>query len=118
MNDRWRAHASVESIVTGLCRTALDGAIRQAVITRAVRHGEDVEAALATLGEQQTRKRIEHIVALAGGPGVLRHTEKCRDDHLGSWNSGAHGQAPAGLDLRAEVRAARRACTELTDLRW
>jgi len=118
MADKWRATASVESIVTGLCRNALDGAIRHALITHAVRRGKDVADALDELGDQPTRKRIKHVVTLAGGPGVLRRTEACRDSHLDRWNSGTHGDGTAGLDLQTEIRAARRACTELTNFSW
>jgi len=41
--DGWLNDASTESIVTGLCRAALDGALRQAAINRAVRRGIAVE---------------------------------------------------------------------------
>jgi hypothetical protein len=66
--DGWLNDASTESIVAGLCRAALDGAIRQATINRAVRYGIVVDAALVALGEvRETGARVGHVLGLVGG---------------------------------------------------
>lgn len=114
-SDGWQADASVESVVLGLCRNALDGAIRQTVISYAVRHGEDVEQALGRLDKKETRKRIKHVVDLVGRR-LLPKTEACRDTHLATWNAGTHGRTPAGLNLGTEIAVARAACDELAGL--
>lgn len=117
--DGWDDTASLESIITGLCRNALDGAIRQATITCAVRRGTDVEQALEDLGEGlETRKRVAYVGRLAGGMHHLPDTERCDRTHLSDWNHGAHGGPALGIDLKASVRAARKACAELTEHPW
>lgn len=117
--DGWLNDASQESIVTGLCRAALDGAIRQAAINRAVRHAMDVDEALRALVEaRDTRARVEHVFALAGGSGTLPTVRMCVDTFLPAWNSGAHGGPAVGLDLKAHIRTARRACAELIRHQW
>ena len=118
-SDGWAYSEPMASVVAGLCRAAVDGALRQAVISRAVQHGEDVEDALASLGEgRETRKRIAHVIGLAGRAGRLRCLEHGRDKHLTFWNKGSHGQLPRGVDLEATIDAAARACAELTAHDW
>jgi AAA domain, putative AbiEii toxin, Type IV TA system len=117
--DGWLNDASQESVVTGLCRAALDGAIRQAAINWAVSHGKDVDEALMALGEaRDTRARADHVFALAGGSDKLPTTRICVDTCLPAWNAGAHGGQAAGLDLKAHIRTARRTCAELINHRW
>jgi hypothetical protein len=119
LSERWLDTASLESVVTGLCRNALDGALRQAAITCAVRRGVAVEEALTALGEQrETRRRVKHVVRLAGGSGRLPRTEHCEVTHLSDWNRGTHGEPAAGIDLKVNIRAAREACAELTAYAW
>lgn len=117
--EQWDHPEPVASVVAGLCRAAVDGALRQAVINRAVCRREDVDQALADLGdEQDTRRRIAHVVGLAGGPGVLTALDEGRRDHLRFWNQGSHGQLPEGVDLAATVAAASAACDELVSCEW
>jgi len=105
--------------VAGLCRAAVNGALRQAVITRTGQRSEDVEAALAALGEaRETRRRIKHVVDLAGGAEHLPCLDHGRVQHLGFWNRGAHGQLPADVDLVASITAAAEACADLTAFDW
>jgi hypothetical protein len=112
--DGWLNDASTESIVAGLCRAALDGAIRQATINRAVRYGIVVDAALVALGEvRETGARVGHVLGLVGGNGRLPTTRLCAQQYLPAWNVGTHGGPAQGLDLKAQVRMARRACAEL-----
>lgn len=118
-SDGWAYSEPMASVVAGLCRAAVDGALRQAVITRAVQHNQDVEQALANLGEgRETRKRIDHVVDLAGLAGRLPCLEDGRDKHLTFWNQGAHGQLPPGVDLEATITAAAAACAELAGHNW
>ena len=118
-SDGWAYSEQLDSVIAGLCRAAVDGALRQAVITRAVQLGEDVEQALAALGEgKETRKRIEHVIDLAGGAGHLPCLDQARTQHLTFWNQGTHGQLPAGVDLDATITAASKACAELTAFDW
>jgi hypothetical protein len=117
--DGWLNDASTESIVTGLCRAALDGALRQAAINRAVRRGIAVDAALQALGEErETGARPGHVLQLAGGTDSLRTTRLCLENCLPAWNVGTHGGPAQGLDLRNHVRMARRACAELIRHPW
>jgi hypothetical protein len=111
--------ASTESIVTGLCRAALDGALRQAAINRAVRHGIAVDTALRALGEERdTGERIRHVLELAGGAGSLLTTRLCAQRCLPAWNAGTHGGPEQGLDLGGHIRMARRTCAELIRHSW
>jgi ABC-type transport system involved in cytochrome c biogenesis ATPase subunit len=113
--DDWRVDAPVPDVVGGLCRNALDGAIRHAVVTRAVRLHTAISDALAALDKagHTTRSRIEHVLDLAGGPHALPCTTRCRDEYLDGWNDGAHGGSSEHGDLKAEITAARAACKEL-----
>lgn len=57
--EQWGHREPVASVVAGPWRAAADGALRQVVINRAVRTREDVDQALADLGDEQgTRRRI------------------------------------------------------------
>lgn len=117
--DGWLVDAPRESIVAGLCRAALDGAIRQAAINRAIRHTIAVDAALDALDEQQdTARRFEHVRGLVGGGRALPVAQRCVDHFLPAWNAGTHGAPANDLDLGAHVRAARKACAELVGYRW
>lgn len=71
--DSWDVGAAVADVVGGLCRNALDGAVRHAVIARAVRTGTGITDALAALDAagHTTGPRIGHLFALAGSPGAL-----------------------------------------------
>jgi hypothetical protein len=118
-SDGWAYTESLDSVVAGLCRAAVDGALRQATITCAVQRGDDVEGALASLGEgRETRKRIEFVIGLAGGVEHLPCLDTGRTEHLRFWNQGAHGQLPSGVDLEATVTAAEKACAEVTAFDW
>ncbi|MGF1646106.1 MAG: AAA family ATPase [Kineosporiaceae bacterium] len=117
--DGWEYAERLHSIVAGLCRDAVDGALRQAAITCAVQQGRAVDDALTVLGEgRETRRRIEHVIALAGGAGRLPDLERGRDGHLTFWNQGHHGQLPVDVDLIATITAAEEACAELDAYDW
>jgi hypothetical protein len=100
--DGWGYSEPLHSVVAGLCRAAVDGALRQAVITRAVHHGEDVAAALAALGEcRETKKRIRHVTDLAGGVERLPRL----DDGLGhAWGSGTRAPMVNCLPVSTSTR--------------
>ncbi|WP_296376809.1 hypothetical protein [Pseudonocardia sp.] len=118
-NDGWGYAEDLASVVAGLCRAAVDGAIRQAVITRAVQRHDDVDAALAVLAKAvKTSQRIEHVTALAGGKTHLPRLETGRRKYLTFWNKGAHGQMPENANLKETVDAAEAACQELAEHDW
>ncbi|MCE3554510.1 ATP-binding protein [Pseudonocardia sp. RS11V-5] len=115
----WTYSEDLHSVVAGLCRAAVDGALRQAVISCAVTRGEDVSASLATLGlKHATRDRIAHVTALAGGKARLPVLDRSRARHLKFWNKGAHGQLPPEADLDSTIAAAEAACQELAAHDW
>lgn len=117
--EGWRYSESVGSVVAGLCRAAVDGALRQTVINRTARRRENVEEALAALGEKRdTRKRIQYVLGLAGGGAALPALENGSREHLTFWNQGSHGQLPPDVDLEATIAAAQAACTELVAYQW
>ncbi|MCM3849993.1 MULTISPECIES: hypothetical protein [unclassified Pseudonocardia] len=118
-STEWSYSEDLHSVVAGLCRAAVDGALRQAVISCAVTRGEDVTASLSDLGSwHTTRERIAHATALAGGEDRLPVLDRSRRGHLTFWNKGAHGQLPPDADLESTIAAAEAACQELADHDW
>lgn len=118
-SDSWRFSEPVRSVVGGLCRDAVDGAIRQAIITYAVTRCVDEAEALADLDRAETTaKRIAHVTCLAGGKPVFPVLESSRSGHLKTWNQGSHGQVTDDADLPGAIAAAERACMELVDHDW
>lgn len=117
--DNWHYTEDVHSVLAGMCRAAVDGAIRQAVITRAARRGENVEKALTDLEEaRNTRYRIDHVFGLAGGKERLPDLVRGKKSYLGFWNKGSHGQLPDGTGVLNAIAAAEAACQELSDHDW
>ncbi|GAA2862612.1 ATP-binding protein [Pseudonocardia halophobica] len=117
--DGWAYTEPLMSVVAGLCRTAVDGAIRQATITRAVQRSEDVEQALTDLADALTTgARIKLVTASAGGKTELPALERARAGHLRFWNEGAHGQLDETVDLDAVLDVTEAACRELADHDW
>ncbi|MDA8360207.1 MAG: AAA family ATPase [Actinomycetota bacterium] len=105
-------------IVRGLCRQALDNAVRQFIIQRSSRVGGSPGADLGVLDEAQTtRDRLARASDIVGEDGGFSDALKAATSHvrqyLDGWNRAAHGNVPltdAGAD---EIKAAREACQAL-----
>jgi energy-coupling factor transporter ATP-binding protein EcfA2 len=112
--DGWRVDGPVDGIVAGLCRNALDGAVRQSMINVEVARGGGVAAALQRLDEHKTtRARLAHLFKVLGGSATVPLTAACEATHLGRWNRAAHGERAVLLDHRHEIDIAAAACAEL-----
>jgi hypothetical protein len=114
--------AGTVEIVRGLCRQALDEALRTYVVRLATRAGRDPKVALRRLDSgSTTRERLQAARRVAGDlgghPAAVDATSRLVARHLKDWNRAAHGNearrqvTPA--ELTAEIRQARRAAAEL-----
>lgn len=114
---KWQADDAVREVVGGMCRNAVDGAIRQAVINAGTRlPGRTVLDQLDALNtENTTRRRLQYVLQLAGD-GALPHTRQCHDTDLLRWNGASHGDPRNLRRPQAEIAVARRVCEELH--RW
>ncbi|MHB1615269.1 MAG: AAA family ATPase [Actinomycetes bacterium] len=105
-------------IVRGLCRQALDNAVRQFIIQWSSRAGESPNAHLESLDEAQTtRDRLARA-----GKAVAPHSELCASvktamdcvqQYLDDWNRAAHGNSALTSATANEIVAARTACRAL-----
>jgi hypothetical protein len=104
-------------VVRGLCRHAVDGAVRELALRWAVLAKQDPKATLDALNKRETTKvRLKHAERyhLPGRPSPAADALQACNDNLTAWNQAAHntgGDSPAGL--HAEIGAARAACTLL-----
>lgn len=111
--------SQVPSLIRGLCRHALDGALRQLALRWAVLSGADLWVTVAEFDQvMDTRARLDHATRYhlddEVGP-VCAALELC-EPFLNGWNAAAHacgGAEPAGL--RDEIAAARNACALLAE---
>jgi hypothetical protein len=112
--DRWVTDVPIHDVVGGMCRNAVDGAVRQAVINMGIQQGVSVGDALARLDERGvTRSRLKHVIELAGGRSSLPLTAECEAQHLSRWNKATHGHPDALRDPRDEIAIAAAVCSEL-----
>jgi hypothetical protein len=107
-------------IVRGLCRQALDDALRGFVVRIATRNGADVQKALDVLDSfGPTSKRLTAASSLAATYGTdsspVAAAELLVDPFLGGWNAAAHGNPPQSSAVKAEIRAALLACRQLAE---
>jgi hypothetical protein len=103
--DRWTSELPVHDVVGGLCRNAVDGAVRQAVI---------MEDALRRLDKEGTTgDRLRHVLRLTGGRSSLPRTAECKEQHLRRWNAATHGEPGALRAPREEIGIAAAVCEEL-----
>jgi len=107
-------------IVRGLCRQAVDDAIRTFVVRVTTQAGDDVTAALAKLDDAHTtRERLDKAKALASrlgtDPGVVAGAREGIAPYLTSWNEAAHGNPPRTPAVKSEISAARRCCRRLVE---
>jgi len=109
---------SATGIVRGLCRQALDNAVRQFIIQRSSRLGESPGADLGLLDEAQTtRGRLARASDIVGEGGGFSDALKAATSHvwqyLDAWNCAAHGNAPLTDATADEIKAASEACQAL-----
>ena len=116
-SDSWPTGLGVAgSVIRGLCRSAIEGAVRQLVITAAVGRTENITRALKVLGKKGgSSARVEHAISVAAR--ALPATQHCMTAHLRLWSSGAHGTDVPGGDLATEIPDAELACDELVGWR-
>ncbi|WHT17467.1 hypothetical protein N8J89_30685 [Crossiella sp. CA-258035] len=105
----------------GLCRQALDNALRTAVLAYAARAGVPIRPLLEAIDSQGTTKdRLKIAIRVlpgAGSPHVVELARQECDHYLGNWNGGAHGNSTADPVTEDEIAAARRACERLVGRR-
>jgi hypothetical protein len=105
-------------LVRGLCRQALDNALRQSVLSACLKHGHDPAPHLETLDQVNTTKerlaeaRQLHADDVAIGDALAAAAELVRP-YLADWNRAAHGNEPQSTLDASEVDVARRACEAL-----
>ncbi|MGO1053590.1 AAA family ATPase [Crossiella sp. CA198] len=107
----------VDDLLRGLCRQALDNALRTAVLCYAARTGTPVEPLLMAIDAgrttEQRLKKAKQLLPNAGTPHVVDLAIKACKPHLNDWNGGAHGNSQSGPVTKDEIAAARLACTHL-----
>jgi len=105
-------------LVRGLCRQALDNALRQSVLSACLTYGHDPAPHLERLDQANTTKerlaeaRRLHADDVAIG-NALTAAESLVGPHLDDWNRAAHGNDPQSTLDASEVDVARRACEAL-----
>ncbi|MGH4010428.1 MAG: hypothetical protein ACRDTH_20080 [Pseudonocardiaceae bacterium] len=106
-------------LIRGLCRHALDGALRQLAMRWAVLSGQNLWITVAEFDEvMDTRSRLAHATRyhLDGEGGPVSAARELCEPFLDGWNAAVHargGAEPKGL--REEITAAYKACTLLTE---
>lgn len=104
-------------LVRGLCRMALDDALRHFVLQEAVGVPRDPHIDLAALDKVGTTKdRIAAALALHPAHPRVLAAETIVSGHLSGWNQAAHGKAAAVGPSAVEIDDARRACRTLLGL--
>lgn len=101
-------------LVRGLCRMAVDNALRLFVVQQAMQAGRDPGPDLEALdAAYMTKTRIGAVKKLhptnAAIPAAERHVAR----HLDAWNKAAHGNPPESDADITEVEAAEQACAAL-----
>lgn len=109
-------------IVRGLCRQAIDNALRSLVIRVAVRQSRNPKQDLDVLDSAATTKKrmtcARGIVSSdSAAAAALDGAKDEIESYLGAWNRSSHGNEAASesddRSLRQEVSAARRACSRI-----
>jgi hypothetical protein len=101
-------------LVRGMCRMALDDALRRFVLQQALHARRDPEPDLAQLDARfTTRDRIEEIRELHPGHAQIAAAEPIVEPHLDDWNRAAHGNPPTSAVELAEIEAAEAGCRTL-----
>lgn len=108
-------------LVRGLCRMAVDHALRQFVTENAVRHGHDPGPDLANLDSQNTTAgRFRCAIALSAAGSPERAAAAAAEARIGAyatgWNRAAHGNPAVSVVTDSEIDAADRACRDLVQV--
>ncbi|WP_083451499.1 AAA family ATPase [Leucobacter celer] len=108
----------ITNALRGLCRMAIDNALRTFTLRNAVLRGRDASADLIDLDSVHiTNERLERAATFWEGEPwenpVLRATQECQV-HLPLWNQAIHGNQHLTDFSRDEIRDARKACKKLT----
>ena len=108
---------SATDLVRGMCRMALDDALRTFVLREAVNSRRDPDPDLARLDSQfTTRDRIVTVKDLYPGHSQIVVAESVVEVHLDDWNRAAHGNLPRSMVQPAEIDSAEQACRLLLSL--
>lgn len=110
--------SAVTGALRGLCRMAVDNALRSFTLRNAVLGGRDANADLAELDARyKTNDRLDQAASYWQGSSwlnpVTRASQHCAP-HLVAWNNAVHGNPPSSDFSRDEVRDARKACKALS----
>ena len=108
-------------LVRGLCRMAMDNALRQFVTKNAVRHGRDPGPDLTKLDTESTtagRLKCAKALSAAGSPerAAAEATEARISAYTKGWNMAAHGNPAISVVTDPEIDAADLACQDLVRL--
>jgi hypothetical protein len=100
--------------VRGLCRHAIDGAVRGLALRWAVVDKHDLRDTLITLDRHsRTKERLRHArrYGTPGRPSPASDAKSACSAYLDVWNRAAHDTGGDSMaNLRDEVEAAREAC--------
>jgi predicted ATPase len=103
-----------DDLVRGLCRMALDNALRQFVIQQAAWAKRDPDPDLAVLDDAKTtRKRIDAARGMYPSSDAPTVAETRVQPYFPAWNAAAHGEPSTYAADLAEVDAAESACAAL-----
>ena len=109
---------TVTDAVRGLCRQALDNALRQAVVYASAKAARDVKQDLAAIDMQNTTtERLDRAAEMFADkplwrPGIPSARATCAPFFPG-WSQAVHGNLPDTEVTMDEIKAARRACKQL-----
>jgi ABC-type uncharacterized transport system ATPase subunit len=108
---------SVTDAVRGLCRQAVDNAVREFVIRNAVTRGQSVDAAISELDDRMTtNERLAFAETRwddAAGTNPATSAKGLCEPHMQGWNRATHGNPPISEAALEEIDAAERACLSL-----
>jgi ABC-type dipeptide/oligopeptide/nickel transport system ATPase subunit len=114
------ASLTVTQTIRGLCRQAVDNALRDLVSRNAVLKGRDVHADLARLDADSvrlTKERLDEAARLCPADSGDAHSVEAAasicEPYLGSWNQASHGNGDVTIATVDEIEAATKACHEL-----
>lgn len=120
LSHRQPGGVSIEptDLVRGLCRMAVDNALRQFVTSNAVQHGRDPGPDLVDLdNENTTAGRLKRATLLSDVGSPQRAAAEAAEARIGTymmgWNMAAHGNPAVSVVTDPEIDAAGLACEEL-----
>lgn len=106
-----------DDLIRGLCRQAVDAALRVRIIRLAAQDGLDVAEHVSRLdAEWETKARLIFVRRLEERQEVDRKVSHARtflDPYLDGWNAASHGNAPRTSADEVEVQACQSACEAL-----